>query len=153
MMTALFYLLALGVVAAAAWFAWHQFGPGGGVLFGSARESRIGVSEVVTIDGKRKLVLVHRDGVEHLIMTGGPIDVVIEQNIMPLRRSMAAPAPQPVQAPNLEPRYVASPASPVTEASGSEAPGNFGRLRQRAPQLAAETHSRSDGTGTAGGSR
>jgi formyltetrahydrofolate deformylase len=29
------------------------------------------------VDGRRRLVLIRRDDVEHLIMTGGPVDVVI----------------------------------------------------------------------------
>ena len=33
------------------------------------------------MDGRRKLVLVRRDDVEHLIMTGGPVDVLIETGI------------------------------------------------------------------------
>jgi len=32
-------------------------------------------------DGRRRLLLIRRDDVEHLVMTGGPIDVVIETGI------------------------------------------------------------------------
>ena len=39
------------------------------------------VVEQASVDNRRKLVLVRRDGVEHLIMTGGPVDVVIETGI------------------------------------------------------------------------
>ena len=45
---------------------------------GKARQSR---SETANVDGRRRLVLVRRDDVEHLTMTGGPVDVVIETNI------------------------------------------------------------------------
>jgi hypothetical protein len=34
------------------------------------------------VDGRRKLVLIRRDNVEHLVMIGGPSDVVIEPNIV-----------------------------------------------------------------------
>ena len=37
--------------------------------------------EQSNLDGRRRLVLIRRDDVEHLIMTGGPVDAVIEQNI------------------------------------------------------------------------
>ncbi len=50
-------------------------------LFGPKPEKRIYVTEQYNIDGKRRLVLVRRDDVEHLIMTGGPVDVVIETGI------------------------------------------------------------------------
>lgn len=42
---------------------------------------RLGVIEQATVDSRRKLVLIRRDEVEHLIMTGGPVDVVIETGI------------------------------------------------------------------------
>ena len=44
-------------------------------------EPRLSVMEQASVDGKRKLVLIRRDDVEHLIMTGGPVDVVIETGI------------------------------------------------------------------------
>ena len=45
------------------------------------REKRLGVVEAASIDGKRRLILLRRDDVEHLIMTGGPVDVLIETGI------------------------------------------------------------------------
>lgn len=50
-------------------------------LFGPRAEKRLSVVEHASIDGRRRLVLIRRDGVEHLIMTGGPVDVVIETGI------------------------------------------------------------------------
>ena len=37
-------------------------------------EPRLSVMEQASVDSKRKLVLIRRDDVEHLIMTGGPVD-------------------------------------------------------------------------------
>jgi hypothetical protein len=54
-----------------------------GALFGPKPERRIFVSEQYNLDSKRRLILIRRDDVEHLIMTGGPVDIVIEQNITP----------------------------------------------------------------------
>jgi hypothetical protein len=71
------FLVIFGVLIGAAWFFRGQ-------LTGQTdrgRDKRIGLTEVVSIDGSRKLMLIYRDGVEHLVMTGGPIDVVVEQNI------------------------------------------------------------------------
>ena len=48
---------------------------------GRTPEPRLGVIEQATVDARRRLVLIRRDGVEHLIMTGGPVDVVIETGI------------------------------------------------------------------------
>lgn len=149
MLTALIYLFVLAVLASGGWFAWQQFGRT--ALFGPQQDQRIGVSEVVAVDSKRKLVLIHRDGVEHLIMTGGPIDVVIEQGILPQRRAAAATQPAAAQ-PHYEPRFAAPQASLAAEAAEPPQPSNFGRLRQRpAPAQPAETLQRGEGPGFASG--
>ena len=67
---------------------------------------RLDVVEHANVDGKRRLLLIRRDDVEHLIMTGGPVDVVIETGIpaefsyggelVSNQSEMAAEAPQPV---------------------------------------------------------
>ena len=50
-------------------------------LFAPRPDPRLDVVESTNVDGKRRLVLIRRDDVEHLIMTGGPVDVVIETGI------------------------------------------------------------------------
>lgn len=45
------------------------------------RDKRLGVVETASVDAKRKLFLVRRDDVEHLVMIGGPIDMLIETGI------------------------------------------------------------------------
>jgi hypothetical protein len=62
--------------------------PSGG-LFGPKPERRLDIVEQSNLDGRRRLVLVRRDDVEHLIMTGGPVDVVIETGIGPKRTRSA----------------------------------------------------------------
>lgn len=44
--------------------------------------SRLAVVDAAIVDHQRKLVLVRRDDVEHLILIGGPTDVVVESNIL-----------------------------------------------------------------------
>jgi hypothetical protein len=58
-------------------------------LFPPRAEPRIGVMEQASVDRSRKLVLIRRDDVEHLIMTGGPVDVVIETGIAAPRQEVA----------------------------------------------------------------
>jgi hypothetical protein len=53
---------------------------------------RLTVTDAAAIDSQRRLVLVRRDDVEHLILIGGPSDIVIEQNIT---RHQPAAAEQP----------------------------------------------------------
>ncbi len=64
----------------------------GELLFRPRPEPRVSVVEHTNLDGKRKLVLIRRDDVEHLIMTGGPVDVVVETGIGEKRRPVAEPA-------------------------------------------------------------
>lgn len=53
----------------------------GGTLFQQKPDRRLDVVEQTTVDGRRKLLLIRRDNVEHLVMTGGPTDVVLETGI------------------------------------------------------------------------
>ena len=62
------------------------------------RGQRLGISEYHELDKMRRLVLVRRDNVEHLVLIGGPQDVVIETGISSSAESaMTAPrgAPKP----------------------------------------------------------
>jgi flagellar protein FliO/FliZ len=52
--------------------------------------ARIAVIESLPVDGKRSVILVRRDNIEHLVLVGGRTDVVIEPNIM--RRPVSKPA-------------------------------------------------------------
>src|SRR5690554_3881361 len=75
---------------------------------GRNRAPRLAVVDAAAIDAQRRLVLVRRDNVEHLILIGGPSDVVIEPGIRTeeqeralsarqLKSEPAAPAPQTPQ--------------------------------------------------------
>ncbi len=61
-----------------------------GWLLPARPEPRLAVMEQASVDGRRKLVLIRRDDVEHLIMTGGPVDVVIETGIAASRPEQTA---------------------------------------------------------------
>ncbi|HVZ05425.1 hypothetical protein [Hyphomicrobium sp.] len=51
------------------------------MLFRPKGERRLEVVDHANVDSRRKLLLIRRDDVEHLVMTGGPVDVVIETGI------------------------------------------------------------------------
>ena len=44
---------------------------------------RLGIVEIASVDGRRRLVLVRRDNVEHLLIIGQNSETVIEANIEP----------------------------------------------------------------------
>jgi flagellar biogenesis protein FliO len=52
---------------------------------------RVQVVEQVQVDARRQLLVIRRDNVEHLVMTGGPQDLVIETGI-PAAEKPALPA-------------------------------------------------------------
>ena len=74
LVVALLAVLALIVVGA---IAWRTLGP----RVSGRRGQRLGISEYYEVDKSRRLVLVRRDNVEHLILIGGNSDLVIEPNI------------------------------------------------------------------------
>ena len=49
---------------------------------GRARQPRLGIVDIYDLDRRRQLILLRRDNVEHLLLIGGPNDVVIETNIV-----------------------------------------------------------------------
>lgn len=63
------------------WFLKTYLFSSGPSLFGGRERRRLGLVEWASIGGGRQLILVRRDEVEHLILTGGPIDVVVESGI------------------------------------------------------------------------
>ena len=62
---------------------------------GALSHTRIEILETKIIDAERKFVLVRCDDVEHLVMVGGPADVVVENDVRKVRGPGAAPAKIP----------------------------------------------------------
>jgi flagellar protein FliO/FliZ len=81
------FLVILAVIAAIAW-ALRRFGSGRLGATTRGRQPRLAVIDYATVDSRRRLILVRRDNVEHLLMIGGPGDVVVEPNIV---RATASP--------------------------------------------------------------
>jgi hypothetical protein len=84
------FLIVLGLIGAIAW-ALRRFGSGRFRDTARGRQPRLAVIDHASVDGRRRLILVRRDNVEHLLMIGGPSDIVVEPNIV-----RAAPAPRDV---------------------------------------------------------
>jgi len=60
---------------------------------GKNRQPRLQVLDAAAVDARRRLVLVRRDGIEHLIMIGGPTDIVIESGISDATRAGTSATP------------------------------------------------------------
>jgi flagellar protein FliO/FliZ len=82
-------------------------------------EPRLALIDAASVDGRRRLVLVRRDNVEHLLLIGGPTDVVIEPNIN--RTGTGATAPAPVREPKASPTKP-PPHQTLSEGMGSSPP-------------------------------
>jgi hypothetical protein len=84
---------------------------------GKNRQPRLAVLDATAVDTRRRLVLIRRDDVEHLVMIGGPTDIVIESRITPHDDMQSAQAAQPRQQraapPAPEPVRPARAAAPV----------------------------------------
>ncbi|MDK4734178.1 flagellar biosynthetic protein FliO [Rhizobium sp. CNPSo 3490] len=88
---------------------------------GRNRQPRLQVLDAAAVDARRRLVLVRRDDVEHLIMIGGPTDIVIESRILPEKseqpESLSRPEPaaeRPIAVPRSETPPVSTARAPVT---------------------------------------
>src|SRR6202051_2119087 len=97
------FVAVLALIGVAAWLVRRFAGNRLGANTNRGRMPRLAVIDAAAVDGRRRLVLVRRDNIEHLLMIGGPTDIVVEPNIvrsMPGRDQMAQRAgvgaePQP----------------------------------------------------------
>ncbi|THV24974.1 flagellar biosynthetic protein FliO [Peteryoungia ipomoeae] len=64
---------------------------------GRNRQPRLQILDAAAVDTRRRIVLIRRDNVEHLVMIGGPTDIVIETGIGDERIPTANTAPAIVQ--------------------------------------------------------
>jgi hypothetical protein len=137
------FLIVLGAIGVFAW-AVRYFGSGRlGSSGARGRQPRLGVIDYASVDARRRLILVRRDNVEHLLMIGGPTDVVVEANIVravPASRDVAVarpaavePLPRAIPLPDngngswpLQPEVITPPPparpAPKIEPAGEEAP-------------------------------
>src|ERR1700742_519579 len=103
------FVVVLGLIALAAWLVRRFAGNRLGANTNRGRMPRLAVIDAAAVDGRRRLVLVRRDNIEHLLMIGGPTDIGVEPNIvrpMPARDQMPRPAgaePQVRSAPLADP--------------------------------------------------
>ena len=82
------FIVVLGLIGLTAWLV-RRFGSERlRASAGRGRQPRLAVIDAASVDGRRRLILIRRDNVEHLLMIGGPTDIVVEPNIV---RATAAP--------------------------------------------------------------
>jgi hypothetical protein len=91
------FVVVLALIGATAWLVRRLSGGrlGGGAVRG--RQPRLAVVDYASVDGRRRLILVRRDNVEHLVMIGGPTDIVVEANIARAATGVGARVPAAVE--------------------------------------------------------
>ncbi|PYE89946.1 flagellar biosynthetic protein FliO [Phyllobacterium leguminum] len=118
----LFLLVLLAIVVVLGLI--RRFAGGTFVAGGRGRAPRLSVMDAAAVDSRRRLVLVRRDDVEHLLLIGGPTDIVVEQNIHSGTSANAVTANDRIPAanPGREPRAerTATPVSPPLETREAE---------------------------------
>jgi flagellar protein FliO/FliZ len=76
------FVAVLALIVLAAWLVRRFANNRLGANTNRGRMPRLAVIDAAAVDGRRRLVLVRRDNVEHLLMIGGPTDIVVEPNIV-----------------------------------------------------------------------
>ncbi|HLI99325.1 MAG TPA: flagellar biosynthetic protein FliO [Bradyrhizobium sp.] len=106
------FVVVLALIGVVAWLVRRFAGNRLGANPNRSRMPRLAVIDAAAVDGRRRLVLVRRDNIEHLLMIGGPTDIVVEPNIvrampgrdqLPPRSAVASPEMPPRIAPLPEP--------------------------------------------------
>ena len=76
------FVAVLALIGVAAWLVRRFAGNRLGANPNRGRMPRLAVIDAAAVDSRRRLVLVRRDNIEHLLMIGGPTDIVVEPNIV-----------------------------------------------------------------------
>ncbi len=111
------FVAVLALIGVAAWLVRRFAGNRLGANPNRGRMPRLAVIDAAAVDGRRRLVLVRRDNIEHLLMIGGPTDIVVEPNIVRAMPGRDQLPPRPAVG-SPEPRSPASPRFP-TPAAGA----------------------------------
>jgi flagellar protein FliO/FliZ len=107
------FVVVLALIGLTAWLV-RRFGSNRLGAAARGRQPRLAVIDAANVDGRRRLVLIRRDNVEHLMMIGGPNDVVVEPNIVRAAARDVRETGREVRAAEPSPRQV-----PVADNGGS----------------------------------
>lgn len=80
-----------------------------------SRQPRLGIVDVYDLDRQRQLILLRRDNVEHLLLIGGPNDVIVETNIVRTPGARLPASPIDDRPETLADRSLEAPSRPLVE--------------------------------------
>jgi flagellar biogenesis protein FliO len=99
------FVIVLALIGGTAFLVRRFGGQRLGATATRGRQPRLAVIDAAAVDGRRRLILIRRDNVEHLLMIGGPSDIVVEANILRASAPSRDAGPRPAQA-EIPPRAV-----------------------------------------------
>ncbi|WP_176083264.1 flagellar biosynthetic protein FliO [Martelella sp. HB161492] len=74
-------IVVIVLAIACIWLLLRHRPPAPFIRGGRNRRPRLLVVDAAAVDAKRRVVLIRRDNVEHLVMIGGPNDILLETRI------------------------------------------------------------------------
>ncbi len=110
------FIAVLALIGGTAWLVRRFAGNRLGANTNRGRMPRLAVIDAAAVDGRRRLVLVRRDNIEHLLMIGGPTDIMVESNIVRAMAGRDQMPPRPAAAGVAEPPPARS--APLPDAGG-----------------------------------
>ncbi len=131
------FVIVLALIGGTAFLVRRFGGERLGASASRGRQPRLAVIDAAAVDGRRRLILIRRDNVEHLLMIGGPSDVVVEANIVRAGAPARDGTGQRPAAPEALPRAVPMNEGNMWPLQPEPAPAPAPVLRQpRAPAVA-----------------
>src|SRR5436189_2471752 len=129
------FVAVLALIGVAAWLVRRFAGNRLGANPNRGRMPRLAVIDAAAVDGRRRLVLVRRDNIEHLLMIGGPTDIVVEPNIVRATPARDQIAQRPVAGAEPAPRLPPLADSGWNEGDGARADSRSSGFDQVEPQM------------------
>jgi flagellar protein FliO/FliZ len=129
------FVAVLALIGVAAWLIRRFAGNRLGANPNRGRMPRLAVIDAAAVDTRRRLVLVRRDNVEHLLMIGGPTDIVVEPNIVRATPARDQIAQRPGVGAESAPRLPPLAESGWNEGDGARPDSRSGGFDQVEPQM------------------
>ena len=129
------FVAVLALIGVAAWLVRRFAGNRLGANPNRGRMPRLAVIDAAAVDGRRRLVLVRRDNIEHLLMIGGPADIVVETNIVRATPARDQTAQRPGAGAEAPPRLPPLAESSWAEGDGARPDSRSSGFDQAEPQM------------------
>jgi len=88
--------LVIGLILLVTWVL-RRTGIGNGLQKSGGKNKRLSIIEVRPVDNQRRLVLIERDSVQHLLLIGGNHDLLVESHIDPDKNAKTSQPDDPLE--------------------------------------------------------